>query len=158
MAFPLNNSACWGLAVVASAISIVLSIWPIAEEVRGQSSALLLGMLCTYAVLSNYLVFRLIAWIDAKSMRLGKIVGVALAVLFLLGVSWVVFGRYFYLSASQGLQSSDQLVTDFVIRRAMQVQQLLAVLLSLLVIRRGGRGDLVGSLLAAGVVAVLILG
>lgn len=40
----------------------------------------------------------------------------------------------------------------------MQVQQLLIVLLSLLVIRKGGVVDLVGSLLAAGLVAILILG
>lgn len=158
MAFHLNNKSCWGLAVVASAISIALSIWPIAEDLGGRSGALLLGMLPAYVVLSNYLVLRLIAWVDAKCMRFGRTFGVALVMLFLLGASWAVFGRYFYLSASQGFQSSDQLIIDFVIRRAMQVQQLLMVLFSLLVIRKGGVVDLVGSLLAAGMVAILILG
>lgn len=158
MAFRLNNKLSWFLAVVAAAISIALAIWPVAEEVGGQSNALFLGMLPSYLVLSSYLSFRLIAWIDAKGFRFGKIIGVVLSVLFLLGSSWAVLGRYFYLSAAQGLQCADQLVIDFVLRRSVQGQHLFVVLLSLIAMKKGGTDDLVGSLLVAGVLAVLILG
>ncbi len=158
MAFHLNNKLCWCLAVASAAITSTLAIWPVVKDAGSQSFALLLGLLPAYLVLSSYLGFRLISWIDSREMKFGKVAGVVLSMLFLLAVSWAVFGRYFYLSAAHGLQSEDQLTADFVLRRAMQVQQMIVVLLSLIGIKKGGTIDLVISLLMAGVLAVLVLG
>ena len=146
------------MAAVAAAITSSLAMWPVAKDVGGQSFALLLGLLPAYLILSSYLALRLISWIDSRGMRFGKVSGVMLSMLLLLAVSWVVFGRYFYLSAVHGLQSEAQLTTDFILRRAMQVQQLIVVLLSLFGIKKGGAVDLVIALLIAVVLAVLVLG
>lgn len=78
--------------------------------------------------------------------------------LFVLALSWIVFGRYFYLSITHGLQSTDQLTVDFILRKALQVQQVIVLLISLLMIKRGGKADLVVSLLMAGILGTMIIG
>jgi len=158
MAFHLNNKLCWGLAVVAAAITSVIAIWPVAKDAGSQSFALLLGLLPVHLVLSSYLGLGLISWIDSKGLKFGKVVGVVLPALLLLTISWAVFGWYFYLSEAHGLQSVDQMTTDFVLRKALRIQQVAVALLSIVGIKKGGVTDLVASLLVAGVLAVLVLG
>lgn len=158
MAFHLNNKLCWALAGVAAAIASMLAMWPVAKDVEGQPFALLLGLLPVYLLLSNYWGVRLISWIDFKGMKFGKAAGVLLPLLLLFAISWAVFGRYFYLSAAYGMQSVDQMTIHFVLRKALQVQQVIIVLLSLWGIRKGGTADLVASLSIASVVVVLVLG
>ncbi|MBB1059776.1 hypothetical protein H4F98_04240 [Lysobacter spongiae] len=154
----LNKKLRWGWALATPLVSIGLAVWPVAKEVGGQAHALVLGMLVSYLVMSTYLVFRAVVWIDARSLRFGKVAGIWVSTLLLLATSWAVFGRYFYLSSAYGLQSSDQMVVDFVVRRSLQVQLVIMVLLSLFGIRKGSTIDLVASLLIAGVLTVLVLG
>lgn len=158
VAIHLDDKLCWGLAVAAAAVASALAIWPVAKDAGSQSFALLWGLLPAYLVLSSYLGIRLISWIDSKGLKFGKVAGVVLPLLFLLAISWLVFGRHFYLSAVHGLQSADQMTTDFVLRKALQVQQVIVVVLSILGIKRGGTVDLVTSLLMAGALTVLVLG
>lgn len=157
MAFLSSDRKCWSLAVAASALSCAVAIWPVASDPAIQSNALLFGLLPTYILLSTYLCLRLITWVDSKEIKLKKTLTLVLSIILVLGMSWIVFGRYFYLS-TYGVQSVDQLSSDFAIRRALQVQKLMVALLSILCTRRSNIPDLLGSLLMTIVLAIFVFG
>lgn len=153
-----SNKLCWGLALVVSAISLTLGIWPVAREIRWESDALLLGILPVYLLLSSYMCFKVMVRVDDRRWMFGKLASVLLFSFLLLGLSWLVFGQFFYLLAVDGLQSVGQLANAFLIRKATQVQLLLGVFVALVRVKKGGVVDLIGSLLVAGALAILILG
>lgn len=157
MVFRLNEGRCWLVALLAMIVSMLVSIWPLGE-VKSQFFVLLAGALSVYLVLVGYVAARLICWIDSKGLGFGRTICVFATFAFLLAMSWGVFGGYFILSASQGLQSTEQLAIDYLLRKGLKIQKLLMITLPVLSVVSKKMVDSVGSILVLVIGMALLLG
>lgn len=158
MDFRLSEIKPWFFAGISSVAALAWAIPPVATDLSGTISALVLGLLSVYLLLSAYCALRFATLVMNFNIKFKLSLSTTSVVVSLLCFAWLVFGRYFYLSAKGAGQFEQQLAIDYIIRNSVYAQVAATTVLNFFVADWRDRTDSVVSIIVGLIVVIFCFG
>ena len=158
MDFRLSEMKSWFVAGLSSAAALVWAIFPVAADLSGAISALVIALLAVYLLLSAYCALRLMSWVVHFNIRFKQSLSITSVVVSLFCLAWLVLGRYFFLSAKGAGQFEEQLAMDYIIGNGIYAQIAAMAALTFFVVGWRDRADAVVSIIIGLIVVIFCFG